>query len=225
MEEHSIATQIHGRYLVDRPAGDEPLPMLVGCHGYAERAEDMMTVLQRLRADRRWLLVSVQALNRFYTRSQDIVANWMTREDREHAIADNIAYVATVVQAVRATATTTDTIVYVGFSQGVAMAYRAAAFAAAHGLPRAAGAIMLAGDVPPDVAPHVATLPPVLIGRGTKDTWYTERKADADLALFAVAGITPRVHVFDGGHAWDDSFILAAHAFLSSTPPLASSVA
>ena len=43
------------------------------------------------------------------------------------------------------------TLVYAGFSQGVAMAYRAAAFVARTPPPR--GVIVLAGDVPPDVVP------------------------------------------------------------------------
>ena len=230
MHVHSIAAQVHGRYLVDRPEGDEPFPLLVGFHGYAERAEHMLEALQRIRGERPWLLVSVQALNRFYTRSQDVVGNWMTREDRELVIADNIAYVAAVVAAVRRDYPTTTHVVYAGFSQGVAMAYRALAFAAAGpgvspntagpgespGI-RAAGGILLAGDVPPDVAPWLASLPPLLIGRGTTDDWYTEAKAAADLSLFAAAGVSPQILVFEGGHVWDESFITAAGQFLART--------
>jgi len=230
MHVHSIAAQVHGRYLVDRPEGDEPFPLLVGFHGYAERAEHMLEALQRIRGERPWLLVSVQALNRFYTRSQDVVGNWMTREDRELVIADNIAYVAAVVAAVRRDYPTTTHVVYAGFSQGVAMAYRALAFAAAGpgvspntagpgespGI-RAAGGILLAGDVPPDVAPWLASLPPLLIGRGTTDDWYTEAKAAADLSLFAAAGVSPQILVFEGGHVWDESFITAAGQFLDRT--------
>jgi predicted esterase len=109
-------------------------------------------------------------------------------------------------------------VVYAGFSQGVAMAYRAAAFAAerAAGVPRAAGSIMLAGDIPPDVVPRLKHLPPLLIGRGTDDDWYTEAKARADLQQLREANITPHVHVFSGGHVWDDSFVVAAGQFLDS---------
>ena len=194
--------------------------MLAGFHGYAERAEHMLDVLRRIRGERPWLLVSVQALNRFYTRSQDVVANWMTREDRELAIDDNIEYVAGVMTAVRAEYPTRDTVVYAGFSQGVAMAYRAMAFAheSGEGVPCAAGGIVLAGDVPPDVAPRVASLPPLLIGRGSADDWYTEAKAAADLSLFAAAGLSPEVHVFEGGHGWDDTFVSTASRFLDETP-------
>jgi predicted esterase len=213
---HHIETVVHGRYLTNTPAGEGPWPVLVGFHGYAERAEHMLDALRRIRGARPWLLVSVEALNRFYTRKNDVVANWMTRDDRELAISDNIRYVAAVVSAVRARYATTPAVVYAGFSQGVAMAYRAAAFAARGGrsIPNAVGGIMLAGDIPPDVAPEVATLPPLLIGRGTHDHWYTGEKAAADESLFRAAGIAPTLHVFDGGHVWDQSFIAAAGRFL-----------
>jgi predicted esterase len=213
---HHIAVQIHGRYLVDQPTGDGPFPVLVGFHGYAEGAGHMLDALRRIRGERRWLLVSVQALNRFYSRTNDAVAGWMTREDRELAIHDNVAYVRAVVSSVRDEYSASETLVYVGFSQGVAMAYRAAAFVAddVSGIPAPAGAILLAGDLPPDVAPGAASLPQLLIGRGTDDTWYTEQKAAADLAAFDGAGLSPSIHVFDGGHKWDDSFVAAAGQFL-----------
>ena len=221
MKAHVIGASIHGRYLVDVPDGRGPFPLLVGFHGYAERAEHMLDALRDIRGARKWLLVSVQALNRFYTRSNEVVANWMTREDREPAIHDNIRYVASVVAAVRRDDACGDVVVYAGFSQGVAMAYRALAFAAmrTEGLPAASGGIMLAGDVPPDVAPHAAALPPLLIGRGTSDQWYTEQKAAADLTTLQAAGVAPRVHVFDGGHVWDASFVAASGGFLDLLSP------
>ena len=212
MNTHTIRAGTHGRYLVDRPAGDGPFPVLLGFHGYAENAERMLESLVQVRGARPWLIVSVQALNRFYNRANDaVVANWMTREDREHAIADNMAYAASVVAALRRDYPVTEVLVYAGFSQGVAMAYRTAAF-----LPPPSGIIALAGDVPPDVAPRVKSLPPVLIGRGTTDHWYTESKAAADLQTFQAADIAPFVHVFDGGHVWHPTFVARAGEFLDS---------
>ena len=87
------------------------------------------------------------------------------------------------------------------------MAYRAAANV------RSAGVIVLAADVPPDVSAPLK-LPPVLIGRGRGDTWYTDEKMTLDVAR--LNGICPRVEtcVFDGGHEWTDDFAAAAGAFL-----------
>jgi hypothetical protein len=84
----TVATPVHGRYLVARPDGD-PAGLLVGFHGYAEDAETHLTALQAIAGVDRWLVVAVQALHPFYTRDQRIVANWMTSQDRELAIADN----------------------------------------------------------------------------------------------------------------------------------------
>lgn len=213
-----IAARVHGRYLVDAPATDAPAPLLVGFHGYAERADDMLDALRRIRGDRAWVLVSVEALNRFYTKSQAVVANWMTREDRELAIEDNIAYVASVVAAVRREQATAPFVAYAGFSQGVAMAYRAAAFARdrLQEVPPAIGGIMLAGDVPPDVVPQIGVLPPLLIGRGSDDRWYTEEKAAGDLVHLAAAHPAPVTRVFAGGHEWHASFVTAAGEFLDT---------
>ena len=91
---HTIEARTHGRYLVDRPDAPGLTPMLVGFHGYGEGAEQMLANLRAVgRADPGrpahngdWCLVSVQALHRFYTRTQDIVACWMTSQDREQAI-------------------------------------------------------------------------------------------------------------------------------------------
>ena len=208
----TIPAQTHGRYLIDVPSGAGPFALLVGFHGYGESAAAMMDELRRIRGGRPWLAVSIQALNRFYNRSNNtIVANWMTREDRELAIADNIRYVDAVIADVRATQPAKDTLVYVGFSQGTAMAYRAAAFG-----PRANALIVLAGDVPPDVAPRAASLPAILIGRGRTDHWYTEAKAAADHQVLEGAGSRFEDFVFEGGHVWDSTFVDRASAWLDS---------
>jgi predicted esterase len=174
----------------------------------------MLAELARVRGDRPWLLVSIQALHRFYSKASTVVASWMTREDREAAIEDNVTYVASVLHEVARDYSTTETIVYAGFSQGVAMAYRASAFARGPRVPKPSGVILLAGDIPPDVAPVVKSLPPLLIGRGTEDEWYTETKAAADLDLFRAHDVEPAVHIFEGGHVWDDSFVRRAGVFL-----------
>jgi predicted esterase len=207
---HTIQTGTHGRYLVSWPAGPGPHHWLLGFHGYGERAEHHLRVLDALDPDGRWGKVSVQALHRFYTRGEEVVASWMTREDRDLAIADNVAYVTAVVAAVRRDAVLTARPVITGFSQGVAMAYRAAASVDASGL------IVLAGDVPPDVAPHAGRLPPTLIGRGVEDAWYSSGKMQADLTLLREAGVRTEVCEFQAGHVWDAAMIDAARRFLTS---------
>jgi len=188
---------VHGRFLVrDGP----PQRLLVGFHGYAENAERHLSELMHIDGIERWTVAAVQALHPFYAQKQ-IVASWMTSQDRELAIADNIEYVRTIV----ASFPSPKSLVFIGFSQGVAMAYRAAA---SH--PNASGLIALAGDVPPDVT---TGLPPVLVARGTKDDWYDGEKLKKDLKF--LEGVTAvRSFVFEGGHEWTGEFRREAAEFL-----------
>jgi predicted esterase len=200
-----------GRYLIDSGRADGPRPLLLGFHGYGENPEKHLAELQRIPGAEAALRVAVQALHRFMnTRTNEIVASWMTRQDREQAIADNVDYVASVLAAVEHEHPGDGRRVFVGFSQGTAMAYRAAARA---GRP-VAGLIVLGGDVPPELADDRNPLPPVLIGRGTRDTWYTEAKMAADLELLRRRDVPAETLVFDGGHEWTDEFRHGAGRFL-----------
>jgi predicted esterase len=208
MHSRTIATRIHGRYLVDIP--DHSRATLVGFHGYKENAAIQMEVLRRIAGGRAAGLISIQGLHRFYSRGSDVVAGWMTKEDREQAIADNIDYVGRVLSAIADEFAIARPMIYVGFSQGVAMAYRAAAF-----VQRPSDAVIaLAGDLPPDVAPMAASLPRILIGRGTEEEWYTAQKAAADLAVLRPAGVDVEEYVFEGGHAWTPQFFDKTADFL-----------
>lgn len=208
---HLIATPTHGRCLVDVPPDSAPRPLLLGFHGYAESAAIQLDALRRIDDGDQWLRVSVQALHRFYDRTQRIVASWMTREDREAAIADNIAYARRVVAEITRDYAVSGPLVVAGFSQGAAQAYRAAA-----ALAGCRGVIALGGDVPPDVAPLAATLPPVLIGRGVGDEWYTAAKLAADRGVLTAAGVVVTVAEFDGGHEWGEAFVEAARTWLAA---------
>ena len=73
------------------------------------------------------------------------MASWMTREDREEAIADNLAYVSSALEQVPHDESTR--VVHIGFSQGVAMAFRAGVL----GPVRTAGIAAVGGDVPPEL--------------------------------------------------------------------------
>lgn len=208
MQTKTVSTRIHGRYLVNIP--ELSRATLVGFHGYKENAAIHMDVLHRLAGERALGLISIQGLHRFYSRGSDVVASWMTKEDREQAIADNIEYVAKVLTATADEFGITRPMIYVGFSQGVAMAYRAAAFVQRP----CDGVIALAGDLPPDVTPLAASLPKTLIGRGTAEEWYTADKSAKDLEVLRHAGVRVEEYVFQGGHEWTPQFFEKAAAFV-----------
>jgi predicted esterase len=198
----TIPTTVHGRYLVrDGP----PERLLVGFHGYGETADAHMAELRQIPGIDRWTVVAVQALHPFYmNRTGMIVASWMTSLDRELAIEDNRSYVRSIVAQFPAPRQ----LVFLGFSQGAAMAYRSAAES------NATGIIALGGDVPPEVIEARPKLPPVLIGRGIREEWYTDEKLQKDLRfLREVTAVS--TCIFDGAHEWTSEFRDAAGEFLT----------
>ena len=225
VEERAISVTTHGRYLVAAPAhfapatvpsapGSAPdLPVLVGFHGYGEGASTHLARLRAIPGVERWLIVSIQGLHRFYQRkSEEVVASWMTRQDRDLMISDNVAYVSAVIDAVAREWNISSTIVFAGFSQGVAMAFRAAT----RGSHTVQGVIALGGDVPPDLEPHqLARVPAALIGRGGRDEWYTSSTHALDEARLRAAGAVVTTSGFDAGHEWTADFSAAAGDFLA----------
>ncbi|MCM2316077.1 MAG: phospholipase [Thermoanaerobaculia bacterium] len=206
----TIATTLHGRYLLEHTGDGPSRLLLVGFHGYAQNAHAILEPLRAI-APAEATLVAVQGLHRFYSRSQQqVVASWMTREDRELMLADNLEYAARVIAAARAEATTPDArTVFVGFSQGATMAWRAAA-------ENPAPVIALGGDIPPELTPAaLAGVPSALIGGGSLDEWYTRAKYESDLARLANAGCPAEGCAFDGGHEWAAEFIEACQRFVN----------
>ena len=209
MIERTIATTTHGRFLV-APASALPAPLLVGFHGYAEPAGAMLDRLLSIPGADRWLLVSIQGLNRFYQRrTNEVIAGWMTRQDRELAIADNLAYVAAALDAASREWPTKAPTIFSGFSQGVAMAFRAAAAAGASAV------IAAGGDVPPEIPrDRLAAIQSVVLCRGTRDEWYSAEKFAADRRRLSDAGVAVTAVEFDGGHEWSREVIAAASRLL-----------
>ena len=212
MDERTIPTTTHGRYIVVPPANPGPAPMLVGFHGYGEQAELHAGRLRAIPGSDRWLIVSIQGLNRFYERrTNEVVACWMTRQNRDLAIADNLAYVASVVEAVGREWPTTSTLVYAGFSQGVAMTFRAAVAS-----PRQpSGVIAVGGDVPPEIElADLCRVRSALVCHGSSDEYYTAAIFAKDLGRLRDADVHVRPLEFAGGHEWSDEVVRAAAGFL-----------
>ncbi|MBL0211577.1 MAG: dienelactone hydrolase family protein [Holophagaceae bacterium] len=202
-----------GRYLVEpasHPAPGGAAPLLVGFHGYGQNAEMLLDELRRIPGAGAWTLVSVQALHRFYnTKTQEVVGSWMTSLDRHQAIGHNLAYVRSVVSALRAEGEPGN-LVFMGFSQGAAMAWRAAA-----GCGLCDGLIVLGGDLPKDVAEAAdLALPPVLLARGEADAFYGSNQFEKDLAVLGTRGVPVESLQFKGGHEWSQAFREATGRFL-----------
>jgi len=214
-EVHSVPTMSHGRVLFAPARAAAARGLLVGFHGYGESAGVQLERLRGIPAAAAWTLASVQALNRFYERrTGQVVACWMTHEDRDDAIADNIAYVTTALETVPHDAS--KPVIFAGFSQGAAMAYRAAC----RGVRQAAGIISVGGDVPPELLQDPSVVfPPVLMVRGRTDEWYTQQKFDDDADALRARGVALQPLLVEGGHEWHAPVIEAAGRFLQSLSP------
>ena len=213
MRELSIPITTHGRLLIEDALAPQPFRLLVGCHGYAQSADEMMELLRSIPTSSAWTRLSIQALHRFYRgRSETTVASWMTRQDRDTLIGDNVAYVdAAIGEAAGGRAI--DRLVFCGFSQGVAMAFRAGLL----GRRRADAVLALGADVPPELLANPAlTFPRVLLARGTRDEWYTDAKLQADAAGLQARGTPVATLTFDGAHEWHEEFATRAAVLLAS---------
>lgn len=200
--ERTIEATTHGRCLVVSAEGASPGVAIVGFHGYGENAERQMERLQSIAGCARCLLIAIQGLHWFYRgSSNEVVASWMTRQNRELAIADNISYVGRVIDSVLAERKVKLPLLFVGFSQGVSMAFRAAVTSTV--LPVAVVAV--GGDVPPEIQPEMLKrLSGVMLCRGVSDPYYGNEKFRDDEARLIGAGVNARLLEFDGGHVWPD---------------------
>lgn len=200
---HAPAT-VHGRYFVRPPRAAGAAFWLVGFHGQGQTADAFLPSLERIPRGDAWLVASVQGLHRHYAgREQRVVASWMTSQDRELAIADNVRWVDTVLDRLADEFGEPRAIVCAGFSQGVAMAYRAAL------LGRRACAAVLAsgGDLPPEFRTSAPRdWPRVLAATGAGDAWYTPARLEDDVAFIRTRRPDVRLQVFSGGHEWSAAF-------------------
>jgi predicted esterase len=214
MMERLVSAHTRGRYLAIPSSMPKPAPVLVGFHGYAESAEIQLERLRAIPGSDQWLIVSVEALHHFYRgRTNEVGASWMTRQHREMAIADNIAYVKSCLDSAIAEWHALPVVVFAGFSQGVAMAFRAAANATQ----KIAGVIAVGGDVPPEItADQLRRIPRVLLVRGAADNLYSDEQFAKDQQRLRVGSVSLSAIQLDAGHEWAADLSESAARFLAS---------
>ena len=211
VETHSVPTLTHGRVLVRPARAASARGLLAGFHGYGENAATQLQRLQDVPGAVSWTLLSVQGLHRFYDRrTNDIVASWMTSEDREDAISDNLGYVSAALEGIQYSRSAP--VVFVGFSQGAAMAFRAACRAPV----AVSGIVAVGGNVPPELLQDRSIeFPRVLMLRGEEDRWYGAEPFAEDAEALRQRGVAVTALTLPGGHEWTTEVAAAIGEFLA----------
>jgi predicted esterase len=220
--EHHLAVTRTARYYVvgggmDGSADDAIRDLWIVCHGYGQLAGTFVAPFEKLAAPWR-RVVAPEALSRFYLDASRkpgdpeprVGATWMTREDREREIDDQVSYLDALLERVRPRTIATGVRLRVlGFSQGVATIVRWLD----RGRVRADEVILWAGSFPPDVdltsfAARMGNAPVVFVV-GTRDELTPWAAADVALRRLTEAGAAARLVTFDGGHRLDDATLAA----------------
>jgi predicted esterase len=215
---HRIVVPRSARYYTIGPTHGFPRELWIVCHGYGQLAGRFITQFAPLDDGTR-LIVAPEALSRFYLdpiperrehRNPRVGATWMTREDRESEIADQVTYLDLVAAEVRKHLTgASPRLVVFGFSQGTATACRwlaASEFRADH-------LVLWAGGIPPelDLAAWAAQLrgASITLVAGDADAMVTPEAVAKEAERLSSAGVAFHAHRFAGDHVVDPGALVS----------------
>lgn len=203
-EEHLAVTKsARLRILGDTAAARD---FWIVCHGYGQLAHRFIRDFECIAVDGR-AIVAPEGLHRFYldpppapAAQRRVGATWMTREDRDTDIADNVAYLDRVAEHAIGARAPDVRVRALGFSQGAATVFRWAAL----GRTRVDELILWGGEVPPDVDMEMASqrlrAARVIVVHGRSDRMAPEHQLTRHLEALRAGNIAYRRHDFDGGH-------------------------
>lgn len=207
VEEHHIRVKRTLRYYTagNPDAGKK----LFALHGYSQHPKYFLRKIASL-GGQDLELIAPEGLHRFYIHGHSgrVGASWMTKEDRENDIADNIAYLDQLVDELAARPIpmpreATDERILMGFSQGTATAVRYFC-ATQHAFDKL---ILWAGSFPPDLSlpdnrDKLNTVGIDLVVGDEDEFIHSEHILELK-SLFDHEGISYRIHRFRGGHDLD----------------------
>lgn len=207
LREHELRVGRTARYYTLGDAGPATRELWVACHGYGQLAARFARPLAAIADDTRVIAVP-EGLSRFYVDEEQrakVGASWMTKEHRLAEIADYVAYLDAVAEAVAGERDVAVTAL--GFSQGASTVSRWAVM----GRHRVARLMLWGGELPPDLDLPAARKRlagvPVVIVRGRQDALITAKVVAGIVARLEAAGIEHRVVEFDGGHEMNEAVL------------------
>ena len=214
--EHHIAVRRTARYYTLGSANGETRDLWIACHGYGQLALPFLTSLAKVAAPDR-LIVAPEGFSRFYVDRTSMTtdpppkvgASWMTREDREVEIGDQVAYLDSLLGELRTQLPEDVRLRLLGFSQGVATVCRWVA----RGTVRPNELILWGGSFPLDIDPadFRRRMDGVALAMvfGSRDQLAPIGAGEAQLERLTGAGIDARLLSFEGGHRLDDATLLS----------------
>ncbi len=207
LSEHHLSVRRTARYHTLGDRGEDLRQVWFVLHGHGQLSGYFIRHFQPL-ADGRRLIVAPEALNRFYlehtswqgTSQARVGATWMTREDRLIEIDDYVRYLDAlrheVLDGLERSALR---IVLLGFSQGVATAFRWVC----RGRIRPALLVAWGGQIPPELDEKaVLALKGTRIVRvlGERDEMASPEAVAAEDERYERLGLKAEMVRFEGGH-------------------------
>jgi predicted esterase len=175
------------------------------CHGYAQLARHFIRPFAAVAGAHR-LIVAPEALNRYYHESAPgvhapdarVAATWMTREDRDHEIADYIAYLDALAAHVAGDVAYPLHLTALGFSQGAATVSRWAA----HGRTRIQRVVLWGAGLAHELQPAPALLrgAELIIALGDADAHVDAAAVTRIGRALTDGGLHHRLLRYAGGH-------------------------
>lgn len=187
-------------------------------HGYGQLVEYFSRHFQALHAADPvgTVIVAPEALSRFYLSgtSGRVGASWMTTADRLTEIADQAAYLDTLLAHLLAACPSNVRVTVLGFSQGTATVSRWLAARADGWRPHQL--VLWAGDFPADIATEAAQRLlrglPVVLASGEQDEYVTPEKLAAQAETLRRHGALVTTHSFEGKHTLYPPLLQWLHA-------------
>jgi predicted esterase len=210
IHEHHLTVARTARYYT---LGEPRRAVWIVAHGYGELAAEFAGRFAPVDDGTR-LIVAPEGLSRFYHASPappnpqprergSIGASWMTREDRESEIGDQVTYLDAVHDAIFARVPRDGVrLTVLGFSQGVATVTR---WLARRPI-RAERVVCWAGAIPEDALSGMRGKPLTMVA-GTRDIYAPAERIAEIGAQMAAVNVTYRQLSFAGGHRLDDGVL------------------
>jgi predicted esterase len=172
-------------------------------HGYGQLARYFLRAFEGM--EKESLFVAPEGLSRFYTDAGHtrVGATWMTREDREREIQDQVTYLDALAAKLREESPHAEHGLVLGFSQGVATATRWSML----GRTRVKRLVLWAGSLPAEI--DIAHMRQCWGGlhvdlvTGERDTLVTPEQVRRQEPSLRAAGVAHAFHGYNGAHAFD----------------------